>query len=65
MSEEQTYQSPEYKASANEEGFEEVPENNGSVNDDETLPRASCMSPRTVIPTCNPNLNDGIANVIV
>ena len=41
------YHSPEYKANAKDEGFEDVPGNIGCVNDGEALPRASWSKPRT------------------
>ena len=43
------YHSPEYKANAKDDGFEDVPTNIGSVNDGEALPRASWIKPRTKI----------------
>lgn len=45
------YHSPEYKANAKDDGFEDVPANIGSVNDGEALPRASWIKPRTKIAT--------------
>lgn len=42
-----TYHNPEYRASANEDGLDDVPAKIGSVSDTDCLPLPSWTNPKT------------------
>jgi len=52
-----THHSPEYSAKAYDDGFGDVPENKGSVKDDEARPLAIWMAPKAVIASNAPSSN--------